>query len=98
MILKSVVLYLKFLSGDPIIFEGPTGQKGEKSIVLNPPNKTQTYPRNVLLSLQKALVCQINNVIFDANHQYGIFEAKTVAEIAARAIDVSVRRSARLLI
>ena len=73
------------------------GQKGEKSIVLNPPNKTQTYPRNVLLSLQKALVCQINNVIFDLKHQYGIFEAKTVAEIAARAIDVSVRRSARLL-
>ena len=66
------------------------GQKGEKSIVLNPPNKTQTYPRNVLLSLQKALVCQINNVIFDLQHQYGIFEAKTVAEIAARAIDVSV--------
>ena len=60
------------------------GQKGEKSIVLNPPNKTQTYPRNVLLSVQKALVCQINNVIFDLNHQYGIFEAKTVAEIAAR--------------
>ena len=74
------------------------GRKGEKSIVLNPPNKTQTYPRNVLLSLQKALVCQINNVIFDLKHQYGIFEAKTVAEIAARAIDVSVRRSARLLI
>lgn len=74
------------------------GQKGEKSIVLNPPNKTQTYPRTVLLSLQKALVCQINNVIFDVNHHYGIFEAKTVAEIAARAIDVSVRRSARLLI
>ena len=65
------------------------GQKGEKSIVLNPPNKTQTYPRNVLLSLQKALVRQINNVIFDVNHQYGIFDAKTVAEIAARAIDVS---------
>ena len=65
------------------------GQKGEKSIVLNPPNKTQTYPRNVLLFLQKALVRQINNVIFDVNHQYGIFDAKTVAEIAARAIDVS---------
>ena len=65
------------------------GQKGEKSIVLNPPNKTQTYPRNVLLSLQKVLVRQINNVIFDVNHQYGIFDAKTVAEIAARAIDVS---------
>lgn len=74
------------------------GQKGEKSIVLNPPSKTQTYPRNVFLSLQKALVCQINNVIFDLKHQYGICEAKTVAEIAARAIDVSVRRSARLLI
>ena len=70
------------------------GQKGEKSIVLNPPNKTQSYPRNVLLSLQKALVCQI----FDLRHQYGIFEAKTVAEIAVRAIDISVRRSACLLI
>ena len=37
----------------PIIFEGPMGQKGEKSIMLNPPNKTQTYPRKVLLSLKK---------------------------------------------
>ena len=66
--------------------------------MLNPPNKTQSYPRNVLLSSQKALVCQINNVIFELRCQYGIFEAKTVAEIAVRAIDVSVRRSARLLI
>ena len=74
------------------------GQKGEKSIVLNPPNKTQSYPRSVLLSLQKALVCQINNVIFDLRHQNGIFEAKTVAEIAVRAIDISVRRAARLLV
>lgn len=97
MILKRVVLYLKFLSDDPIICEGPMGQKGEKPVVLNPPNKTQSYPRNVSLSLQKALACQINNVIFDLRHQYGIFEAKTVAEIAVRAIDISVRRSARLL-
>ena len=74
------------------------GQKGEKSVVLNPPYKTQSYPRNVLLSLQKALVCQINNVIFDLRHQYGICEAKTVAEIAVRAIDISVRRSVRLRI
>ena len=62
------------------------GQKGEKSIVLNPPNKTQTYPRKVLLSLKKihSLVCQINYESVDLRHQYGIFEAKTVAEIAAR--------------
>ena len=72
-------------------------QKGEKFIVLNPPNKTQSYPRNLLLFLQKALVWQINNVIFDLRHQYGICEAKTVTEIAVRAIDVSVKRSARLL-
>ena len=74
------------------------GQKGEKSIVLNPPNKTQSYPRNVLLSLQKVAACQINNVIFDLRHQYGIFGTKTVAEIAVRTTDISVRRSARLLI
>ena len=74
------------------------GQKGEKSIVLNPPNKTQSYPRNVLLSLQKAAACQINNVIFDLRHQYGIFGTKTVAEIAVRTTDISGRRSARLLI
>lgn len=61
-------------------------QKGEKFIVLNPPNKTQSYPRNLLLFLQKALVWQINNVIFDLRHQYGICEAKTVTEIAVRAI------------
>ena len=41
---------------------------------------------------------QINNVIFGLRHQYRIFEAKTVAEIAVRAIDILVRRSARLLV
>ena len=48
---KSFVLYVKFLSNDPIIFERPVGQMREKSIVLNPPNKTLSYPRNVLLSI-----------------------------------------------
>ena len=96
--LRDLFYYLKFLTNDPIIFYGPMRQKGEKVIVLNPPNKTQSYPRNLLLFLQKALVCQISNVIFDLRHQYGICEAKTVAEIAVRAIDISVRRSARLLI
>lgn len=63
----------------------------------------QTKPNHILGSiivLKKihSLVCQINYENFDLRHQYGIFEAKTVVEIAVRAVDISVRRSARLLI
>lgn len=58
----------------------------------------QTRPYHILGMYYCPLVCQINYVNFDLNHQYGIFEAKTVAEIAVRVTDISVRRSARLLI